>query len=56
MGGQRHRNQDNGYGMSGGSTASGHSTQGVTGGAQNALTAHNNMQPGTVLAYLIKIV
>lgn len=39
----------------GSSTAGSLTTQGVNGGAQNALTAHNNMQPSIVLAYYIKL-
>lgn len=42
MGGQRHRNQDNGHGMSGGPTPAGFDTAGVSGGARNAQEAHSH--------------
>lgn len=54
MGAQRHRNQDNGHGMSGSPVSAGFNTQGVVGGAQNAINAHNNMQPSLGINYCIK--
>lgn len=54
MGGQRHQNKDNGHGMSGPSVQSGLNTRGVNGGAQDALVAHNNMQPSLGVSYFIK--
>lgn len=54
MGRQRHRNQDNGHGMSGGAVDSGFNTANAA--ALNALNAHNNLQPSLVVGYFIKII